>query len=79
MDISGSMNGSKLDRVKQDAIELTNYLLSDSHNKIALITFEDRAKDSYEDVNFKEIALNYLKVGGMSEEDITKLINLFHK
>ncbi len=46
---------------------------------MALMSFEDKAKDSYEDANFKEIALNYLRAGGMSDEEITKLINLFHK
>ena len=39
IDISGSMEGDKLDRAKQDAIDLTNYLLSDNHNSVALITF----------------------------------------
>ncbi len=65
---------------EQKDVERINAITKYYFNQlIALITFEDRAKDSYEDVNFKEIALNYLKIGGMSEEDITKLINLFHK
>ena len=40
MDISGSMSGEKLEKAKTDAIELSNYLLSDSHNKVALISFD---------------------------------------
>ena len=40
MDISGSMAGEKLDKAKSDAIELSNYLLSNSHNRIALISFD---------------------------------------
>ena len=43
MDISGSMYGDKLDRAKEDAIDLTNYLLSDSNNKVALITFNSNS------------------------------------
>ena len=40
MDISGSMSGEKLEKAKSDAVELSNYLLSDSHNKIAIISFD---------------------------------------
>ena len=40
MDISGSMKGGKLEKAKTDAIELSNYLLSDSYNRIALISFD---------------------------------------
>jgi len=44
MDISGSMSGNKLDRAKQDAIDLTNYLLSDSRNKVALVSFDSNSR-----------------------------------
>lgn len=43
LDISGSMSGDKLDRAKSDAKELVQYLLSDSSNRVAIITFEDAA------------------------------------
>ena len=65
---------------EQKDVERINAITKYYFNQlIALITFEDKAKDSYEDANFKEIVLNYLKAGGMNEEDVTKLINLFHK
>ena len=40
LDISGSMSGDKLDRVKSDSTELVSTLLSDSKNRAALITFD---------------------------------------
>ena len=40
LDISGSMNGEKLNRVKEDSIELIDSVLSNQNNKMALITFE---------------------------------------
>ena len=40
LDISGSMSGDKLDRVKQDSIELIDSLLSNKNNSAALITFD---------------------------------------
>ena len=43
MDNSGSMSGSKLAQAKTDAIDLTNTLLSDSQNRVALVTFETNA------------------------------------
>ncbi len=39
LDISGSMNGEKLNRVKQDTTDLINSLLSKKGNKAALVTF----------------------------------------
>lgn len=44
LDVSGSMEGDKLTRVKQDSIDLINTLLSDSNNRAALITFETSSK-----------------------------------
>ena len=44
LDISGSMNGEKLERVKRDSIELINTLLSDSNNKAALVTFDTESE-----------------------------------
>lgn len=43
LDISGSMSGDKMEKMRSDAKELIRYLLSDSSNRIALITFEDTA------------------------------------
>lgn len=43
LDISGSMSGDKMDCAKSDAKELVQYLLSDSSNRVAIITFEDAA------------------------------------
>ena len=40
LDISGSMAGDKLDRVKQDSTELIESLLSNRNNRVALITFD---------------------------------------
>ena len=40
LDVSGSMAGEKLDKVKSDASELTEYLLSNSNNRVALISFD---------------------------------------
>ena len=43
LDISGSMSGDKMEKMRSDAKELIRYLLLDSSNRIALITFEDTA------------------------------------
>ena len=40
LDVSESMDGDKIDKAISDAKELTDYVLSDSHNRVALITFE---------------------------------------
>ena len=44
LDISGSMSGDKLTRVKEDASKLIETLLSNDKNKAALITFEATSK-----------------------------------
>ena len=43
IDVSASMNGTKINKAKADAVELAEYLLSDSHNRMALITFSTSA------------------------------------
>ncbi len=43
-DISGSMSGNKLTQVMADASELTESLLSNANNRIALISFADDAR-----------------------------------
>ncbi len=60
MDVSGSMSGSKLDRAKQDAIDLTNYLLSDSHNSVALITFDSTSEVISGFTNNKQEMIEYI-------------------
>ena len=44
LDVSGSMNGDKLNRVKNDTTELVNSLLENSQNRAALITFETESQ-----------------------------------
>ena len=60
IDISGSMHGEKLDRAKSDAIELTNYLLSNPQNSMALIVFDTESEIITNFINDKETMLNYL-------------------
>ena len=43
LDNSASMVGNKLERVKQDATELIEYLLNEPENKIALISFNSES------------------------------------
>ena len=43
LDISESMNGDKLTRVKQDSAELVSFLLSNKNNSVSLITFETKS------------------------------------
>ena len=43
LDNSGSMWGEKLNKAKQDSVNLANSLLSDSANRIALVKFNTRA------------------------------------
>jgi len=44
LDVSGSMYGDKLNRVKNDSVELVESLLSNNKNRAALITFETGSK-----------------------------------
>ena len=44
LDISGSMAGEKLDRVKSDSKELIQSLLSNQNNRAALITFDSSSQ-----------------------------------
>ena len=43
LDNSGSMSGEKLDKAKQDSVNLATSLLSDSANRIALVKFNSNA------------------------------------
>ncbi len=44
LDISGSMAGEKLDRVKKDSVDLLTALLSNDNNHAALITFDTESE-----------------------------------
>ena len=57
LDVSGSMKGEKLDKVKSDAKELVTYLLRDSNNKVALITFDSTSTILSNFTNDKETLL----------------------
>ncbi|MBP5684801.1 MAG: BspA family leucine-rich repeat surface protein [Bacilli bacterium] len=60
MDTSGSMDGDKLDRAKEDAIDLTNYLLSNSNNRVALITFGSTSTIKSDFTNNKTQIVDYI-------------------
>ena len=60
IDVSGSMSGSKLERARQDAIDLTNYILSDSQNRVALITFGYTSRIISGFTNNKDEMVNYI-------------------
>ena len=57
VDVSGSMNGSKLDKVKQDMTELTESLLSDTENRVAMVSFESSARKELDFTSDKDTAL----------------------
>ena len=44
MDVSSSMEGTKLNRTKSDATNLVGYTLSNSNNRMALITFSSSSR-----------------------------------
>lgn len=53
LDISGSMSGDKIERVKQDSIELIHSVLSNSENRVALITFATESQILSEFTNYE--------------------------
>ena len=55
LDISGSMWGDKLERVKQDTTELLESLLSNGENRAALITFDTESRIVSELTNDKDL------------------------
>ncbi|MDE5888679.1 MAG: VWA domain-containing protein, partial [Bacilli bacterium] len=61
LDISGSMYGEKIDKVKNDAIELTEYILSSPKNKISLITFDTTSEILSDFTTDKEYLINTLE------------------
>ena len=60
VDISGSMSGDKLERVKQDSSELVEYLLSDAENRVGLITFDTESEIVSTLTNDKESMLEHI-------------------
>ena len=58
LDISGSMAGDKLDRVKSDSKELISSLLSNQNNRAALITFDTSSQIVSELTNDEELLTN---------------------
>ena len=58
LDISGSMSGEKLDRVKSDSKELISSLLSNQNNRAALITFNTESQIVSELTNDEELLMN---------------------
>ena len=69
-DVSGSMEGEKLEKVKQDASELIEYVLDkDEDNKVGLITFASESRIISPLTNNKESLLE--AINNMSTEDAT--------
>ena len=58
LDISGSMSGDKLDRVKTDSTELIDSLLSNKNNNAALITFDTESTIVSDFTNDKDYLIN---------------------
>ena len=58
LDISGSMVGEKLARVKSDSKELVSSLLSNQNNRAALITFDTESRIVSELTNDEELLTN---------------------
>ena len=58
LDVSGSMAGEKLDRVKSDSKELISSLLSNHNNRAALITFDSSSQIVSELTNDEELLMN---------------------
>ena len=60
LDISGSMSGDKLDRVKSDSTELIESLLSNQNNQVALITFDTESTIVSDFTNDKDTLVNQI-------------------
>ena len=58
LDVSGSMDGEKLDKVKADSIQLIESLLANDKNKAGLITFETNSQIVSPVTNNKEELIN---------------------
>ncbi len=69
LDVSASMSGNKLNRVKEDSIDLIDSLLSDPNNHAALISFDTDSKLISDFTNDKDGLIE--KVRLLSEEGNT--------
>ena len=69
LDISGSMSGEKLDRVKSDSKELISSLLSNQNNRAALITFDTESQMVSELTNDEELLTN--EIDNLQAIDLT--------
>ena len=69
-DVSGSMEGEKLDKVKEDASELINYVLDkDEDNKISIISFASTSRILSPLTNDRSLLLE--AINNMHTEDAT--------
>ncbi len=69
IDISGSMEGEKLNKVKSDSIELVESLLSDSNNRVALIVYDSDSEIISEFTNDKDSIVD--KINSLSDKGCT--------
>ena len=69
LDISGSMAGNKLNRVKSDSKELVSSLLSDKNNRAALITFGSSSQIVSELTNDEKLLAN--EIDNLQATDLT--------
>ena len=69
LDISGSMSGDKLSRVKADTTELITTLLSNSNNRAGIITFETNSSIVSDFTNSKDELLD--KINNLSTGNMT--------
>ncbi len=73
IDISGSMSGSKLEKAINDSKELVSYVLSDTNNRVAIITFDSMSTIVSEFSNEKDELLKKLDaitVAGATNYDV---------
>ena len=69
LDVSESMAGSKLDKVKSDTTEFVNSLLSKDGNRMGIITFDTDSEIVTELTSDKELLLE--KINGLTEKGRT--------
>ena len=87
LDISDSMDGDKLNRVKKDSKELISSLLSSHNNKAALITFESNSQIVSDLTNDEELLINKidsLRATGMTNyyqalENVDNILRNYQK
>ena len=64
LDISGSMSGEKIEKVKQDSMELIHSILSNSANKVSLVTFASESQILSDFTNQENALIQ--KISGLS-------------